>query len=756
MSSPPNPFARRTRNIARRDYNALNNGDDSPTPGPWSDETEVNNPVESILESPLESFRTMASNGPSMLEPSSPIPIPSSPPSTEVASSLPAQGASSPPAPSKKRKAKSHTSWTSEHFWVTELEATWRRKGGPLKKDRLLMCKRCDWSSTDSARSGSTTNLGTHLQTKHRIKPGSDTAPPMVKTSLDRFMAPQKDKVSLEDAMVHWAIDTRQPFTAVEQLSFRKMFDSAGIINVPIKTADTLRNRIKDQYQRYRDSVKQELNTTCHTVALSLDLWTSENQLSILGVMGHWLTADFEKKEKLLEFMEIEGVHSGENLSEVLVMMLEELGIASKLLTITGDNAGNNGTLCEFLQTSLLKKYDDEDHEFRMKPLMRFHGRGSFIPCLAHVINLVCKEFLSSLKAGSVKEAKAMLDEIATERNNHFTGVHSTKGTIVKIRLLVLWIARSPQRRQEWKAVSPAKQVGYDVDTRWNSTYTMICDALRLRRELGEFIRSRPEVSALQLADEEWLTLQQVAKILKPFWDHTNTVSTTCPSIIESLPIYWNLDDLLDDVKNSKGDFTNVSREVQAAAGKAIRKLDKFTKKMDDNLLHYVACILDPRIKTKFIAAQMSQSDAQHIIGEVRSFLKKEYPFEAPVSTRSERPSGMSETMWKTLCRVQEPSEGGITSDIDKYLDSPPVSWSHQLIEDGDSEWVLKWWKANTFQYPLMAQAVRDYLPVPSAEVGIERVFSGGRDVLGLRRQSMSAETMRWLMLLKGVNNGNS
>jgi hypothetical protein len=56
----------------------------------------------------------------------------------------------------------------------------------------------------------------------------------MAKTSLDRFMAPPKDKVSLEDAMVHWAIDTRQPFTAVEQLLFRKMFDSAGI-NVPIK-----------------------------------------------------------------------------------------------------------------------------------------------------------------------------------------------------------------------------------------------------------------------------------------------------------------------------------------------------------------------------------------------------------------------------------------------------------------------------------------------------------------------------------------
>jgi hAT family protein len=46
---------------------------------------------------------------------------------------------------------------------------------------------------------------------------------------------------------------------------------------------------------------------------------------------------------------------------------------------------------------------------------------------------------------------------------------------------------------------------------------------------------------------------------------------------------------------------------------------------------------------------------------------------------------------------------------------------------------MLKWWKVNTFAYPLKAQAVWDFLPVPSVEVGIERVFSDGRDVLGSR-----------------------
>ena len=134
-------------------------------------------------------------------------------------------------------------------------------------------------------------------------------------------------------------------------------------------------------------------------------------------------------------------------------------------------------------------------------------------------------------------------------------------------------------------------------------------------------------------------------------------------------------------------------------------------------------------------------------------FLKREYPFSMVVPTAIERPPGMPETLWKTLRRAQ-PNPCTLVSDVDKYLDSAPVSWSHASAADGDPDWVLKWWKANSFEFPLMAQAARDYLPVPSAEVGVERVFSGARDVLGLRRHSMNAETMRWLVLLKEYYDG--
>jgi hypothetical protein len=98
-------------------------------------------------------------------------------------------------------------------------------------------------------------------------------------------------------------------------------------------------------------------------------------------------------------------------MAEIVHTLLQELEVAPKLLTITEDNASNNGTLCDTLYAELHKGYDDEDSAFRMQPLMRFHGRQSFIRCLAHVINLVCKEVLANLGAGSAKEAKATLDE---------------------------------------------------------------------------------------------------------------------------------------------------------------------------------------------------------------------------------------------------------------------------------------------------------------------------------------------------------
>ena len=48
-----------------------------------------------------------------------------------------------------------------------------------------------------------------------------------------------------------------------------------------------------------------------------------------------------------------------------------------------------------------------------------------------------------------------------------------------------------------------------------------------------------------------------------------------------------------------------------------------------------------------------------------------------------------------------------------------------------------------------MFTVARDYLPILGAEVDVERLFNIARNILGLRRMSMSAETLRALILLK-------
>jgi hypothetical protein len=64
-------------------------------------------------------------------------------------------------------------------------------------------------------------------------------------------------------------------------------------------------------------------------------------------------------------------------------------------------------------------------------------------------------------------------------------------------------------------------------------------------------------------------------------------------------------------------------------------------------------------------------------------------------------------------------------SDIDQYLDTPPINVSY-ISKDN---WLFEWWNSRQGEYPQMACAARDFLPLPASEVVCERLFSTGRVV---------------------------
>jgi hypothetical protein len=87
-------------------------------------------------------------------------------------------------------------------------------------------------------------------------------------------------------------------------------------------------------------------------------------------------------------------------------------------------------------------------------------------------------------------------------------------------------------------------------------------------------------------------------------------------------------------------------------------------------------------------------------------------------------------------------------NNIERYFNTPSVNFVLNEKEN-QTEWILNWWKVHKQEYPLIFQVARDYPPIPGAEINIERLFNIAREILGLRRASMTAETLRALILLK-------
>jgi hypothetical protein len=62
-----------------------------------------------------------------------------------------------------------------------------------------------------------------------------------------------------------------------------------------------------------------------------LDAWTSSNYIPFLGITAHWITNEWELKNTIVDFVKLEGPHSGKNIKEVFLNSLNNLGITTKV-----------------------------------------------------------------------------------------------------------------------------------------------------------------------------------------------------------------------------------------------------------------------------------------------------------------------------------------------------------------------------------------------------------------------------------------
>ena len=73
-----------------------------------------------------------------------------------------------------------------------------------------------------------------------------------------------------------------------------------------------------------------------------MDAWTSKNQLPFLGISVHWINEKWELKCTTLDFCILSGPHTGANLSQKFLEILQDFGIATKVNLYLQFNISSN------------------------------------------------------------------------------------------------------------------------------------------------------------------------------------------------------------------------------------------------------------------------------------------------------------------------------------------------------------------------------------------------------------------------------
>ena len=315
-----------------------------------------------------------------------------------------------------------------------------------------------------------------------------------------------------------------------------------------------------------------------------------------------------------------------------------------------------------------------------------------------------------------------------------------------------------------------------DCTTRWNSTYLMLCAALKFRVAFEKLLAEDMLYNDYFNEEEEtrhkrvgpptshgWDEVQRLVKFLKLFFGCTlafsaskTVTSTICYN--EIVVIERNLISL----SNSRDEVLQIqAREMR----------NKFEKYWDGlinmNPLIIIASVFDPRNKMQFACICFDKLygkdsvESTHLRSSIRTLLKdlfEEYAVKMrPQSQGSSSAGNNSENVEHETCNMFDISDDDEeyeerdslysemesevandegSSELDIYLmERPVLRTSDRMGREFD---VLGWWGRNAAKYPVLSDMVKDVLAIQVSSVASESAFSTSGRILDPYRSCLT------------------
>ena len=246
--------------------------------------------------------------------------------------------------------------------------------------------------------------------------------------------------------LIQWIILAHIPLSCVEQESFQLLLQAVSpqLSQFIYTSGQSIRRLVLQEFQRHQIAIIDHLQAARSKIHLSFDLWSSPNSLSLCGIVAHYVATDLRCRSLLLGLKRVNGAHSGENIAETILKVIADFKITNRVGYFQADNAGNNDTCVESVLAQI-SPYSSATHRR--------------VRCCGHIINLVARAFLFGQDPDAFELRIENLEKLKLEirHEKELLDLWRKRGSTGKLHNLILWIRRTPQRRQEFLEVTRDK-----------------------------------------------------------------------------------------------------------------------------------------------------------------------------------------------------------------------------------------------------------------------------------------------------------
>ena len=150
-------------------------------------------------------------------------------------------------------------------------------------------------------------------------------------TIIENLRQPWTQAVS-DNLLMRLIVHENLPFRLVESPHLRALLlYQPPSIQIP-KSAETARGWAITDYGKTKSQVRELLKNALTSVHLSIDGWTSPQQtMAVLGIVAHFVGGNGRLYGIVLGFEELDGPHSGNNIAESVLNVVEDYGITSRI-----------------------------------------------------------------------------------------------------------------------------------------------------------------------------------------------------------------------------------------------------------------------------------------------------------------------------------------------------------------------------------------------------------------------------------------